>query len=204
MIFRISIAILTAVTIFTTSDLLAQKSLNILVYPFEHKGGGKYSWLSPGMTDSVISDLNRVTGINVFSEEDRKKAIREIELGMTGLIKESDIVGIGKIMGANLIFTGNYSVAGNRVRVTAKIVKVESSKIESTIKLDDTLENVFSLQDRIVAGLLVDAEKLGLEGFGPPRWSEKDLAGTGNPAIAAYEWYSKGPGGGRGGYRADH
>ena len=33
------------------------KTMSILVYPFENTGDEQYSWISAGMTDTVINDL---------------------------------------------------------------------------------------------------------------------------------------------------
>lgn len=37
------------------------------------------------MTDSIINDLKRISGVSVVSDNDRKKAIEEIELGQAGV-----------------------------------------------------------------------------------------------------------------------
>jgi protein O-GlcNAc transferase len=57
--------------LFTTS--CPAKQMNILVHPFENTGDKEYSWISAGMTDTVISDLTRIQNISVVSNQDRKK-----------------------------------------------------------------------------------------------------------------------------------
>lgn len=130
------------------------RKMNILVYPFEISGGNKYSWIAAGITDTVISDLNRVRDIYVFSDADRKKALHEISLGMTGVIKETDIVRVGKVMGANMIFTGSVQTAGTKVRVNAKLMNIETARIEKSVKLDGTVDAIFDLQDKVVLSLM--------------------------------------------------
>lgn len=44
------------------------KQMNILVHPFENTGGKEYSWISAGMTDTVISDLTCLKNIIVYSK----------------------------------------------------------------------------------------------------------------------------------------
>jgi TolB-like protein len=84
----ISLSIFAIILIFHNSSAQSQnKKLNILVYPFTNNSASQYSWISAGMTQSVIADLAKISSISVFTEEDRKKAIQEIELAMTGLIK---------------------------------------------------------------------------------------------------------------------
>ena len=86
--------------------------------------------MSCGMTGTEIADLMRLNSVNVFSDDDRKKAIQEIEPGTAGLVKESDVPGVGRIMGANLIFTGSYTVTSRSVWVIARLANVETTKIQ--------------------------------------------------------------------------
>ncbi len=175
--------------------LSAGRTMNILVYPFSSSGAPGHEWISAGMTDTVISDLNRVRGINVFSDDDRKKAVRELELSMTGIIRDRDIPKVGQIMGANLIFTGSYSVSGDRIRVIAKLMRVGSSTVEKSIKLDDTMNNIFGLQDRIVTGLMSAAKDLDFTGYTEPDYRKKEWSKgkpTPQPGLQAFELYSRG------------
>lgn len=55
---------------FATSSFA--RTMNILVHPFENTGKKEYSWISAGMTDTVISDLARIRNISVVSNADRK------------------------------------------------------------------------------------------------------------------------------------
>jgi len=158
--------------------------MNILVYPFEVSGGNKYSWIAAGLTDTVISDLHGIRGVYVFSDSDRKKAIREISLGMTGLVKESDIVRMGKIIGANMIFTGSVQMSGNKVRVNAKLIDIETTRIEKTVKLDGSVDALFDLQDKVVLNLMSNASGTGGDGYKIPTGKK--------PAAEVYELYSRG------------
>ena len=76
----------------------AGKKMNILVYPFKYEGGKENSWIAAGLTDTVITDLHNIAGISVFSDDDRRKAVKEMEMGMTGLLDDSDKVKIGNVM----------------------------------------------------------------------------------------------------------
>lgn len=171
------------------------KKLAILVYPFEQSGGKNFSWIAAGLTDTVISDLNKIQDIHVFSEDDRKKAIQEIKLGMTGLIKESDVIKAGSIMGADLIFTGKVQTTGSKVRVNARLINISTTKIENSVKLDGTVEELFDLQDRVVFALMTETEKVNLADTKPVKIKEDDkkkVAGKKRPKTDVYELYAKG------------
>jgi TolB-like protein len=49
------------------------RNMTILVYPFENTGNKEYSWISAGMTDTVITDLTGIQQVSVISNADRKK-----------------------------------------------------------------------------------------------------------------------------------
>lgn len=171
------------------------KSINILVHPFENTGNKEHSWISAGMTDTVIADLARMRNINVVSHVDRKKILEEMKFIFSGLVEEDKMIKLGKLTGANIIFTGSYLVAGDRIRVHARLISVESGKVENTTKLDGTLSGIFDLQDKVVFTLLAEAEKVQIADVTPVKVTtevKQRIETKPKPKVAAYEWYAKG------------
>ena len=171
------------------------KSMNILVHPFENTGDKEYSWISAGMTDTVVADLTRMKNISVVSNTDRKKVLEEMKFIFSGLAEENRMIQLGKMTGANVIFTGSYLVSGNRIRVHARLVNVETGKIESTAKIDGTLSGIFDLQDQVVFTLMGETQKVRIADIQPALLTEGDRKTIENkpkPKPAAYEWYAKG------------
>ena len=66
---------------------------------------------------------------------------------------------IGRALGVRWVVTGGFLRAGDRIRVTARVIDVGSGDVAHRTTIDGTLADVFSVQDRIVA-------ELG-RGFGP-------------------------------------
>ncbi len=192
-LYIISIAVI--ISLLSEPLFSISKKLNILVYPFQNTGSKQYSWISAGMTDTVISDLHRIKGVSVISERDRRKAIKEIEFGMTGLIREETIVKVGKMTGADLIFTGSYLVSGNRIRANAKLIQVKTGQIEKSIKIDGDLDKIFDFQDRIIFSLMDETEKIRVADIKPVKFDKKDreiIKSKLKPELSAYKWYSRG------------
>ena len=178
-----------------TASPLRAKSMRILVHPFENTGSNKYSWISAGMTDTVISDLNRIRHISAVSDKDRRKAIEEISLGQTGLINEKTAVKVGEMTGANLIFTGSYSVHGDRIRVIAKLMRVSTGDIEKSVKIDGSLKLLFDVQDKIIVKLMTETEKISIAYIEPVKFEDVDIKRIyqkKRPDRRAYVFYSKG------------
>jgi TolB-like protein/tetratricopeptide (TPR) repeat protein len=171
------------------------KQINILVHPFENTGDKEYSWISAGMTDTVITDLTSIRDISVVSNQDRKKVLEELKLTQSGLVEEDKMIKIGKLTGAQVIFTGSYLVSGNRIRVHARLVNVETGKVESSTKIDGNLNGIFELQDKVVFTLMGETEKITLADIKPVKLTEQDrekIEEKPRPKFSAYEWYAKG------------
>jgi TolB-like protein len=171
------------------------RSMTILVHPLQNAGDARYSWLHAGLTATVISDLGKIKDISVISEADRKKVLKEIEFSMSGLVDEEKIVRVGKVLGANVIFTGSYQVMGNQVRVNAQLVDVEKARIEKSVKIDGSLEKLFDLQDRIVLSLLAETEKIRISDITPVKITKQDrekIQTEIRPSLSSYELYARG------------
>ena len=180
---------------FQEAPLDAQEEIRILVYPFKNNSSSAHSWISAGMTDTVISDLSRLQNINVITSEDRKKAIRELELSMTGLVSDETTVKVGKITGANMIFTGSYMVSGKKIRVTGRLIDVASSVIKKSIKEDGILDNLFELQDKVVLAMMSETEKIKIRNVRKVTFREdqkRNVRKGFKPGLDAYRFYSLG------------
>ena len=181
--------------LFLSTPSCYAKQMNILVHPFENTGDKTYSWISAGMTDTVISDLTRIKDISVVSNKDRKKILEEMKFIFSGLAEEDKMIKLGKLTGANVIFTGSYLVSGSRIRVHARLINVETGKIESTAKIDGTLNSIFDLQDKVVFTLMGETEKIAIADIKPVTITEEDrheIEEKPKPKSTAYVWYAKG------------
>ncbi len=183
------------ISILILSSSLYAKKMNILVDTFTYKGMSKHSWISAGLTDTVISDLNKFSGVTVITEQDRKKAIKEMKLSQYGFISEETAVKVGKMTGANILFRGSYQVRGNHIRVHARLIKVVNGSVMKSIKIDGTLNNIFKLQDKVVIKLMKETKKIYIAGIEPVKIEQNELKRISKkykPRALAYEWYSKG------------
>ncbi len=174
--------------------LHAERPMRVLVYPFENQGAAAFSWLSAGMTDSVIADLGCIRSIEVITDADRKKALKEMEFELSGLADEKTAARIGKFAGADTIFTGSYTVAGGRVRVVAKLMNVESGSLVKSVKLDGTVEYIFDLQDKIVFALMDESQSIIVADVGRMAVTNEEkslIQKKQRPSLSAYEYYAK-------------
>jgi TolB-like protein/uncharacterized protein YkwD len=170
------------------------ENMRVLVSPFTNNGSDIYGWLGYGIEASVIADMTKIPTVEVLSIKERKRALDEISYQMSGLVEEDKILRVGKMLGANVILSGEYTVMNPEVRITARLTLVEKGVIISSVKLDGSLNDIFGLQDEIVIRLLssVDQKKAG--GFKAPKLSSKEVNAIKKQETSfnAFEYYAKG------------
>ena len=114
----------------------------VAVEPFANiSGNPEDGWLGAGIAETVAADLG-VSGLAVVPRRD---------------------AGAGR--GAHWLVTGSYQRLGERLRITARLVKVDTGAVLRSVRLDGTLDGIFALQDRIVAELTAGVD---LGAVGPP------------------------------------
>ncbi|HJR35371.1 MAG TPA: protein kinase [Gemmatimonadales bacterium] len=131
-------------------------------------------YFSDGMTEEIIGALSKVPGLQVAS--------RISCFSFKG--KEVDIRQVGEKLGVGSVLTGSVRKIGNRIRITAQLVNVESGYQLWSETYDRQLEDVFAIQDEL-SRAIVDALKLKLGSD-----SEQLVVPTKN--LEAYNLYLKG------------
>ena len=131
-------------------------------------------YFSDGMTEEIIGALSKVPGLQVSS--------RISCFSFKG--KEVDIREVGKKLGVGSVLTGSVRKIGNRIRITAQLVNVESGNNLWSETYDRQLEDVFAIQDEL-SRAIAEALKLKLGSDG-----DQLVAPTKN--LEAYNLYLKG------------
>jgi adenylate cyclase len=131
-------------------------------------------YFSDGITEDIINALAKVHGIQVAS--------RTSSFAFKG--KDVDLRQIGQKLGVMSVLSGSVRKVGNRIRIVAQLVNVESGYHIWSETYDRQLEDVFAIQDEI-SRAIVDALKHQLvEGRAEPVVPTTD--------IEAYNLYLKG------------
>src|SRR6185437_11404311 len=131
-------------------------------------------YFSDGMTEEIINALGKLPGIQVAS--------RTSSFAFKG--KDVDIREIGDKLGVTTVLEGSVRKVGNRIRLTAQLINVESGYHLWNETYDRQLEDVFAVQDDI-SRAIVEALTLRLGGD-----QGQIVAPTKN--LEAYTLYLKG------------
>lgn len=107
------------------------------------------AWLSSGIAETVTNDLRAAGTLRIIDRVRVVEAVRGAGADLSALRKELHL---------DLAVVGSFQRAGDRLRITARVVDAASGEALADAKADGPLEQVFELQDRIVAQF---AEALG-------------------------------------------
>uniref|UniRef100_UPI002611571F adenylate/guanylate cyclase domain-containing protein n=1 Tax=uncultured Ruegeria sp. TaxID=259304 RepID=UPI002611571F len=120
----------------------------IAVLAFENLSGSpSKDYLSDGISEDVIIELGRYRDLNVLS--------RHTTFSYRG--QHQDVRGIGEALGADLVLEGTVRQAGDRLRVTARLIDTQSRAQVWSEAFDENLTtaNLFDVQSQITERVAV-------------------------------------------------
>ena len=127
---------------------------SIAVLPFVDMSPGKdQEYFSDGIAEEILNVLAQVDGLHV--------AGRTSSFSFKG--KNEDLRAIGQSLGVSAVLEGSVRKSGDRVRITAQMIKVADGFHLWSQTFDRQLTDVFAVQDEI-ARAVVAATKLKLMG----------------------------------------
>ncbi len=123
----------------------------LAVLPFRYRGPAEQEYLGQGLTDELIDTLSRTRGIRVLGS------------GATSRIRDDrDATSVGQTLGVDAIVDGTVQLAGDRIRIAARLVEVSTGLQVWTEKFEGRFEDVFGLEER-VGRKIAEALRLNLE-----------------------------------------
>jgi len=130
---------------------------SIAVLPFEDLSPEKdQEYFCDGLAESIINALTKVKDLRVPA--------RASSFSFKG--KERDIQEIGNKLNVTTLLEGSVQKAGNRVRITAQLIKVADESHLWSEQYDRDLDDIFSIQDDITLAII---DKLKIELLGEER-----------------------------------
>jgi TolB-like protein len=149
----------------------------VLVLPFSNLSANpEQQYFSDGITEDISTELSRFGSVDVLA---RKSAFALRD-------RAEDIGKALANLGANYMLEGSIRKAGNRIRLSAQLVDVETGKHVWADRYDRDLDDIFAIQDELVHAIV--ARLAGrLETEGRERALRKPPEN-----LAAYDYYLQG------------
>ena len=130
----------------------------------------KLDQLKKGLTDMLISDLNKVSMLNVIERTRLEEILKEQKLNNSANFDSKTASKIGKLLGVEHIMTGSFFELMGRLRIDARLIDVETGKIIKSEGVDGPTGTFFDLEKllvtKMVSGFEVELqpeEKIELE-----------------------------------------
>ncbi len=143
----------------TAAATPAEKSVAVLY--FENPGGSKEDeYFRDGITEDIITELSRIKDIWVLTRS-AVMAYRD---------KTATAPEVGEQLNASYVLEGSLRRAGNRLRITARLVETKTARSVWAERYDRQIEDVFAIQDEIAQSIakalkvmLTEQEKRAIE-----------------------------------------
>ena len=152
----------------------AVTSVAVLVFS-NITGDAADDWMGVGIAETVSSGLGGIGGLMVIRTGPSE----------TGTRTASDIespIAIAQALDARWVVSGAYQRLGDRMRITAGLTHVETTVVVQSAIVDGTVDELFLLQDRLVAQIREGLES-NRDGSQPVRVSR--VPTIGEPSIPA-------------------
>jgi tetratricopeptide (TPR) repeat protein len=142
-------------------------------------------WVGQGIAESLTADLTRIRSVAVVPREQIFELQRSLsELGKN--IDDRQAMELGRRLHASVAVSGAYQRLGERIRITAQAIDVESGRQAASVKLDGRLEELFDLQDRLVS------ELTGALQVAVTQSDRSGIVPAGTQSLEAYQAFSRG------------
>ena len=110
-------------------------------------------WIGIGIAESVGTDLGGADGIDVLS----RAAVEEAAASLGGAAPrpptERVLIETVRELGADYLLAGAFQQLGQRLRLTARLIDVQSETAVEAFKVDGRSDDMFELQDQLAGSV---------------------------------------------------
>ena len=112
-------------------------------------------WIGAGIAETIAAEFEGRSSVQSLRREQIQAAPRV--LAAPGAAADSDMVEVGRTVGARWVVGGAYQRLGERMRITARLVDVRTGAVAAATVVDGAVDDLFALQDRVAADLFAGA-----------------------------------------------
>jgi TolB-like protein len=125
----------------------------LAVLDFTNTSVSRYDAVDPlrqGLASMMIHTLSGATDLRVIERERIQWLLDELELQQgSGAVDPATAVRAGRLLGATTVLFGAYTVQGERLWISARLVKVETGEILLAEQVFGTEDGLFDLVDEL-------------------------------------------------------
>ncbi|HAQ19683.1 MAG TPA: hypothetical protein DCR40_10695 [Prolixibacteraceae bacterium] len=159
------------------SDTAIPSEKSIVVLPFQNMSPEKdQDYFCDGITEEIINTLAQIDRLKVIA--------RTTSFAFKG--KYVDVRNIGKELGVETILEGSLRKSGEKLRITAQLIRVSDGSHIWSQKYDREIKDIFEIQDELS---LTIVEELKIQLFDEER---KQILKSKTQNLTAYNYFLKG------------
>jgi serine/threonine-protein kinase len=149
----------------------------LAVLDLHNTGAADDDWIGSGLAETMGATLARTPDLTLIPRD----KVEQARAACRSTTPAEMAVEVGLTLGCRWVLGGTYRKLGPALRVKSHIVEVSTGRVVSTTEVDGTLEQIFQIQDRIIADTCAS---LTVEAAAAP---------ANAPAtLSAYECYHRG------------
>jgi outer membrane protein OmpA-like peptidoglycan-associated protein len=135
----------------------------IAVVGFKNDSGKpEYDYLSNAITEALTTSLIKNTGLPFVERLNLEKALKEMEIGMTGIIDPATAVPVGKLAGATQLIIGSFRTQDTNITVFTKIIDTENGLIVANETATGSVNSISEIANEL-ANKLADTLRVTKE-----------------------------------------
>ena len=166
--------------------VLAQEPRTIVVIPFTNiTADASHAWIGIGIAETIGTDLRGTDGIDVIGRFAVDGTVANLGGADSGSASERVLFEAARELGADFLLAGGYQQLGERLRLTARLIDVQSETAVEAFKVDGLLAELFEMQDRLAEHVREAVDLLdGRPAVAPRRATRGATAPVADPGLA--------------------
>ncbi len=163
-----------------TSSFAAKKRVAVMCFTNLTKEK-EMDWLSSGIAEALTHKLKEFGELEVVEQSEIRKVLERLKIRMEiGLYER-----VARILDVDLLVVGAFQISEGEIRITARMVEVETGKILKSTMVTGSLGDIFKLQDQLT---FATADTLEIR---VKTKVKKRIMRKPTDKLSAYKWFSK-------------
>ncbi len=139
-------------------------------------------WLSIGIAETLTHKLKEIGELEVVEQSEIRKVLEQLRMRIEiGLYER-----VARILDVDVLVVGAFQISDEEIRITARMVEVETGRILKSTMLTGSLGDIFKLQDQLT---FTTADTLEIK---VKTKEKKRIMRKPTDKLRAYKWFSKG------------
>ena len=167
-----------------------QNCVRIAILPLKHLGDQeKIGLYTEGVQESLIQSLSSISSIIVLDRARTGAILKEISFQQSMYADEKTQVKIGKMLGAEYLYTGSVQELKGQLRIFISRINVSTGQVNAVAQVTGPVDDLFALQDQVAQKILTQMSVAN------PTEQKKNLHEKkegGTSSLMAYESFIRG------------